>query len=103
VKRNPSAVVTNGEGNPPAAPVMGQAELIACLRDVHRYWSTPQISPSEMAELERRHLIQRAPTGLCAIRLTEDGALVKDGRKAAPAETLKETYARTPNARTLSN
>ena len=84
----PSAA-TNGGGNPPerlsvhsdsAAPALTRAEMTCCLRDVQSYWSTPHISSREIEELERQKLIQRAPTGLCAIRLTEEGARVKHGR-----------------------
>ena len=60
---------------------MSQGELIFCLRDVHRYWSTPRISPHEMEELERQKLIQRSPAAICAIRLTEQGVLVKKGQQ----------------------
>ncbi len=70
MKRN-QAVAT------PRPAVMSRGELRFCLRDVHRYWSTPRISPGEIEALERQNLIQRAPTELCAIRLTEHGALVK--------------------------
>jgi hypothetical protein len=106
------AVANSGGGNPqvrpfaedaPAAPVMSRAEVFFCLREVHGYWSTPHISLREIEELERQNLIQRAPTGLCAIRLTQAGALFKQGRPPVPSETLKETYARTANARTLSS
>lgn len=58
---------------------MWSVELILNLRDVHRYWSTPRISPEQIQTLERQNLIERAPTDLCAIRLTEHGALVKSG------------------------
>lgn len=57
--------------------LMTRAELILCLRDVHRYWSTPRISYQEIEELERQNLIQRNNTALCAIRLTDEGELVK--------------------------
>ena len=62
--------------------VMSPGELKVCLRDVRRYWSTPHITPGEIEYLEGKNLIQRAPTGLCAIRLTEQGALVQQGRKS---------------------
>jgi hypothetical protein len=42
------------------------------------------------AELERQNLIQRAPTGLCAIRLTEAGARLKLARPSAPCEMWKD-------------
>ena len=58
---------------------MWSVELILNLRDVHRYWSTPRISPEQIQTLERQNLIERAPTALCAIRLTEHGAFVKSG------------------------
>ena len=58
--------------------LMTRGELIFCLRDVHRYWSTPRISYHEIEELEQQNLIERSITGLCAIRLTERGALVKN-------------------------
>ena len=58
--------------------LMTRGELIFCLRDVHRYWSTPRISEHEMEELEQQNLIQRNTTDICAIRLTEHGAVVKD-------------------------
>ena len=70
---------------------MSRAEVIFCLREVNGYWSTPHISPREIEELERQNLIQRAPTGLCAIRLTKSGALLKRGRPLTHAETWKET------------
>ena len=57
---------------------MTRGELIFCLRDVHRYWSTPRISYHEIEELERQNLIQRNIAGICAIRLTEQGSLVKN-------------------------
>ena len=65
---------------------MSQAELIFCLRDVHRYWSTPRISSHEMEELERQKLIQRSPAAICAIRLTEQGVLVKKGQQLKAPE-----------------
>jgi hypothetical protein len=58
--------------------LMTRGELIFCLRDVQRYWSTPHISYAEIEELERQNLIQRNTTAVCAIRLTEKGALVKN-------------------------
>ena len=58
--------------------LMTRGELIFCLRDVHRYWSTPRISYAEIEELERQNLIQRNTSAICAIRLTEDGARVKN-------------------------
>ena len=58
---------------------MWSVELILNLRDVHLYWSTPRISPEQIQTLERQNLIERAPTDLCAIRLTEHGAFVKSG------------------------
>jgi hypothetical protein len=58
--------------------LMTRGEVIFCLRDVHRYWSTPRISYSEIEELERQNLVQRSITGICAIRLTEQGARVKN-------------------------
>lgn len=58
--------------------LMTRGELIFCLRDVHRYWSTPRISYHEIEELEQQSLIQRSTNGICAIRLTEKGALVKN-------------------------
>ena len=61
--------------------LMTRGELIFCLRDVHRYWSTPRISYYEIEELERQNLIQRSVTGICAIRLTEQGTLVKNWRQ----------------------
>ncbi len=57
---------------------MTRGELIFCLRDVHRYWSTPRISYHEIEELEQQNLIQRNTTDICAIRLTEHGAAVKN-------------------------
>jgi hypothetical protein len=65
--------VLNGHRN-----LMTRGELIFCLRDVHRYWSTPRISYHEIEELERQNLIQRNTTAVCAIRLTEQGARVKN-------------------------
>src|SRR5687767_3008356 len=61
--------------------MMTRGELLFCLRDVHRYWSTPRISPHEIELLEQENLIQRSITGLSAIRLTERGARVKNGQK----------------------
>jgi hypothetical protein len=58
--------------------LMTRGRLIACLRDVHRYWSTPRISEHEIEELEQQNLIQRNTTDICAIRLTEHGAVVKN-------------------------
>jgi hypothetical protein len=60
--------------------VMTRGELIFYLRDVHRYWSTPRISDREMEELEQQDLIERSPTDICAIRLTRQGARVKNGQ-----------------------
>jgi len=57
--------------------LMTRGERTFSLRDVHRYWSTPRISDHEIEMLEQANLIQRAPTQLCAIRLTEHGASVK--------------------------
>lgn len=57
---------------------MSRGEIIFYLRDVHRYWSTPRISYHEMEELEQQNLIQRSTTGVCAIRLTDEGARVKN-------------------------
>lgn len=79
--------------------VMTRGELIFYLRDVHRYWSTPRISPREIEDLERQNLTQRTPTGLCAIRLTEHGALVKNGGNAGHGEISKVTFSRSPNDR----
>jgi hypothetical protein len=59
---------------------MMRSELIRCLRDVRNCWTTPHISVEEIQALERENLIQRAPTKLCAIRLTEKGARVKQGK-----------------------
>ena len=56
---------------------MTRGELIFCLRDVHRYWTTPRISYHEIHQLEHLKLIERTVTGLCAIRLTEEGVRVK--------------------------
>ena len=65
---------------------MSRGEIIFYLRDVHRYWSTPRISYPEIEELEQENLIERSPTGICAIRLTEQGARVKNtGPKNFPA------------------
>jgi len=58
--------------------LMTRGELIFCLRDVHRYWSTPRISYHEIEELEQQNLVQRNAAGICAIRLTEQGALIKN-------------------------
>jgi hypothetical protein len=58
--------------------LMTRGELIFCLRNVHRHWSTPHISEHEIEELERQNLIQRNTTTVCAIRLTDQGALVKN-------------------------
>jgi hypothetical protein len=60
--------------------LLSRGELICRLRDVHRYWSTPRISDQEIEELERQNLIQRSTTDICAIRLTEQGAVVKNGQ-----------------------
>ena len=60
--------------------LMTRGELIFHLRDVHRYWSTPRISDREMEELEQQNLIERRTTGICAIRLTEQGTRVKKGQ-----------------------
>ena len=57
--------------------LMTRGELIFSLRDVHRYWSTPRISPHEIEELEQQNLIERSPIGLSAIRLTEHGSRIK--------------------------
>lgn len=64
---------------------MSRGEIIFYLRDVHRYWSTPRISHHEIEELEQENLIERRITGICAIRLTEQGERVKNWqqRKAA--------------------
>jgi len=58
--------------------LMTRGELIYCLRDVHRYWSTPRISCREIEELEQQNLIERSLIGLSAIRLTEEGMRVKN-------------------------
>ena len=58
--------------------LMTRGELVFSLRDVHPYWSTPRISDQEMEELEQQNLIQRNATGICAIRLTEQGARIKN-------------------------
>jgi hypothetical protein len=57
---------------------MTRGELIYCLRDVHRYWSTPRISHHELQQLERLQLIKRTIAGSPAIRLTDEGAQVKN-------------------------
>jgi len=57
--------------------LMTRGELMFYLRDVHRYWSTPRISDHQIEELEQQNLIQRNTTGICAIRLTAQGALAK--------------------------
>ena len=57
---------------------MSRGEIIFYLRDVHRHWSTPCISYHKIEELEQQDLIERSPTGICAIRLTEQGARVKN-------------------------
>src|ERR1051325_8709568 len=59
---------------------MTRGELIFCLRDVHRYWSTPRISYYEIEQLEQQNLIERNTTAICAIRLTEQGVLVKNSQ-----------------------
>ena len=69
---------------------MSRADVIFCLRGVNGYWSTPPLTPREVGELERMNLIQRAPTGLCAIRLTVAGARLKQGRPFAPCEMWKD-------------
>ena len=65
-------------------------ELMLRLRDVHQYWSTPRISPREIEQLKRQDLIQRSTTGICAIRLTEQGALLKNGGQSRRQDTLHE-------------
>ena len=67
----------NGEPEDHRA-LMTRGEVVFSLRDVHRYWSTPRISDQEIEELEQQNLIQRNATGICAIRLTAQGALVKN-------------------------
>jgi hypothetical protein len=57
---------------------MTRGELIFCLRDVHRYWSTARISHGELQELAHMKLIERTIAGSVAIRLTEEGARVKN-------------------------
>jgi hypothetical protein len=57
---------------------MTRGELIFCLRDVHHYWSTPRISHHEVQELARLNLIEHTVAGIPAIRLTDDGARVKN-------------------------
>ena len=59
--------------------LMSKGELIFTLRDVHSYWSTPQMSEHDMEALEAARLIERSPTPICSIRLTKLGAAVKDG------------------------
>jgi hypothetical protein len=61
--------------------VMSRGEFLFYLRDVHRYWSTPRISFHEIEELEQQNLIERNTTAICAIRLTEEGARVKNQRR----------------------
>ena len=58
--------------------LMSRGELIFHLRDIHRYWSTPRISPHEIEELEQQNLIQCSTTRICAVRLTEEGERVKN-------------------------
>jgi hypothetical protein len=53
-------------------------KLIYCLRDVHRYWSTPRLSSRELRQLKQLNLVQRTVTGSVAIRLTEEGVRVKN-------------------------
>jgi hypothetical protein len=60
--------------------LMTHGERIFCLRDVHRYWSTPRISPREVEELERENLIERSPNPICSIRLTAQGVLMKNSK-----------------------
>ena len=62
---------------------MTRGEIIFCLRNVHRYWSTPRISHREMLQLVELKLVERTITGTCALRLTEEGVRVKSWR--APA------------------
>jgi hypothetical protein len=57
---------------------MTRGELVFYLRDVHRYWSTPRISSHQIEELEQQNLIECNTTDICAIRLTEHGAAVKN-------------------------
>jgi hypothetical protein len=58
--------------------LMTRGELISRLRNVHSYWSTPRISSHEIQELEQENLIQCRTGSVCAIRLTEQGARVKN-------------------------
>lgn len=58
--------------------LMTRGERVFCLRDVHRYWSTPRISIREVEELERENLIERSPNPICSIRLTEQGVRMKN-------------------------
>ena len=60
--------------------LMSRGERIFSLRDVHPYWSTPQISPREVEELERENLIERSPHAICSIRLTPQGVLLKNAK-----------------------
>jgi hypothetical protein len=60
--------------------LMTRGEQIFYLRDVHPYWSTPRISPREMEELEIQRLIERSPGPICSIRLTKQGAAMKNGK-----------------------
>jgi hypothetical protein len=62
--------------------LMTTGELIFHLRDVHRYWSTPRMSPREMEELAMERLIECSAGPICSIRLTEQGALMKNGKSA---------------------
>ena len=57
---------------------MTRGELIFCLRDVHPYWSAARLSYHEVQQLERLNLIERTIAGTPAIRLTDEGARVKN-------------------------
>ena len=67
---------------------MSRGQVLACLRDIHRYWSTPRISCDEVDELERQNLIERGPAALCAIRLTDEGELEKKWQHPRTGDTL---------------
>ena len=57
---------------------MTRGELIFCLRDVHLYWSAPRISYHEVRRLELLNLVEHTVAGSPAIRLTDEGARVKN-------------------------
>ena len=95
--KNPASLTESWHASD--APAVGPAilagqEPIFYLRGIHRYWSTPHISPELIQTLVQLKLIERAPTELGAIRLTEPGALVKNAGPSLPCRVTPHSERR---------